>query len=190
MGSRIFIDMDGVVATWENASLEEMTSPGFFASRKPDEKVCEMVHLLLEKQDSENIEVFILSSYLLPISKEEKIEWNEKYTGIPLERQIYVPYGESKTKALETIGGIRPNDVLLDDFSDNLREWQGVAVKLYNGINGTKGTWDGFSVHGKMKPEVMVNQLDGISMIETTRLRMEEKNRQDNNMAIKGGRGR
>lgn len=90
---RFFIDMDGVLAKWENASLEEMTSPGFFLSRKVDENVCGMVNQLLEKQIAENIEVYILSSYLLPISKEEKIQWNEQYTHIPIERQIYVPYG-------------------------------------------------------------------------------------------------
>ena len=64
---RFFIDMDGVLAKWENASLEEMTSPGFFLSRKVDENVCGMVNQLLEKQIAENIEVYILSSYLLPI---------------------------------------------------------------------------------------------------------------------------
>ena len=41
---RFFIDMDGVLAKWENASLEEMTSPGFFLSRKVDENVCGMVN--------------------------------------------------------------------------------------------------------------------------------------------------
>lgn len=175
MGRRFFIDMDGVVAKWEKASLEEMTTEGFFSSRKPNENVIGMVNMLMDKKETEGIEVYILSSYLLPISKKEKIQWNAQHTHIPEKDQIYVPYGESKTKALEAIGGIRENDVLLDDFSDNLREWGGIAVKLYNGINGTKGTWNGFSVHGNMKPEVMVSQLDGISMIETTRMRMEKQ---------------
>lgn len=172
---RFFIDMDGVLAKFEQASLEEMTSPGFFASRKPDQDVIEMVSLLRERQTSENIEVYILSSYLLPISKEEKIAWNEKYTHIPIENQIYVPYGESKTAALEVIGGIRPTDVLVDDFSNNLREWGGIAIKLYNGINGTHGTWRGFSIHSNMDPNLMVNQLDGISMMETTRMKLQEQ---------------
>ena len=142
---RFFIDMDGVLAKWENASLEEMTSPGFFLSRKVDENVCGMVNQLLEKQIAENIEVYILSSYLLPISKEEKIQWNEQYTHIPIERQIYVPYGENKAEALGCIGGIKP------------------------------GTWQGFSIHNKMTPDKMVSQLDGISMMESMRIRMQEQ---------------
>ncbi len=172
---RFFIDMDGVLAKWENASLEEMTSPGFFLSRKVDENVCGMVNQLLEKQIAENIEVYILSSYLLPISKEEKIQWNEQYTHIPIERQIYVPYGENKAEALGCIGGIKAGDVLVDDFTKNLNDWQGVAVKLYNGINGTHGTWQGFSIHNKMTPDKMVSQLDGISMMESMRIRMQEQ---------------
>lgn len=171
---RFFIDMDGVLAKWESASLEEMTSPGFFLSRKVDENVCAMVKQLVEKQETEKIEVYILSSYLLPISKEEKIQWNEQYTHIPIDRQIYVPYGESKATALECIGGIKEGDVLVDDFTKNLNEWQGVAVKLYNGINGTHGTWQGFSIHNNMTPDKMVSQLDGISMMEAMRLRLQE----------------
>lgn len=173
---RFFIDMDGVLAKWEDASLEEMTSPGFFLSRKVDENVCEMVNQLMQKQETEKIEVYILSSYLLPISKAEKIKWNEQYTHIPEERQIYVPYGENKAEALECIGGINAGDVLVDDFTKNLNEWQGIAVKMYNGINGTHGTWQGFSIHNQMLPDKMVSQLDGISMMEAMRIRQQEQN--------------
>ena len=73
------------------------------------------------------------------------------------------------------IGGIKPGDVLVDDFTKNLNEWQGVAVKLYNGINGTHGTWQGFSIHNKMTPDKMVSQLDGISMMESMKIRVQEQ---------------
>ena len=48
-------------------------------------------------------------------------------------------------------------------------------MKLYNGINGTHGTWQGFSIHNKMTPDKMVSQLDGISMMESMRIRMQEQ---------------
>ncbi len=175
MNRRIFVDMDGVLAKWEDASLEEMTSPGFFLSRIPDQNVCDMFALLQEKAREGKLEVFILSSYLLPISKEEKIEWNKRHTHIPEENQIYVPYGESKADALENIGSIRKTDVLIDDFTRNLKEWSGIAVKLYNGINGTHGTWNGYSIHNNMSAEKMFLQLDAISLMETTRLEHMEK---------------
>lgn len=157
---RFFIDMDGVTALFEPASIEEMTSPGFFLSRKPVESVINMVKLLQKEKD---VEVFVLSSYLLPISKEEKIAWNEKYTTIPRENQLYVPYGQDKAKFLDDHVGLREDDVLLDDFTQNLKTWNGVGVKLYNGINGTHGTWDGYSIHSNMSSEMMCLQLNAIS---------------------------
>lgn len=170
---RFFIDMDGVLAIWEDASIEEMTSPGFFLSRKPDRNVIEMARMLLDGQGEGGYEVYILSSYLLPISRREKIAWNAEHLGIPEERQIYVPYGDSKASAFDGIGGIGECDVLLDDFSDNLREWPGVAVKMYNGRNGTRGTWTGYSVRNSMDPEKMAAQLEGISLMEQRRARAE-----------------
>lgn len=169
--SRIFIDMDGVLAKWENATLEEMTSPGFFASRKP---VANVINAVRRLQDNPEFEVFILSSYLLDISKEEKITWNALHTQIPEDHQIYVPYGEKKGLALQKIGGIQPDDVLLDDFSQNLHEWEGIGVKLYNGINGTHGTWAGFSVHSNMTPEHMVMQLTAVAKEGREQLRNQQ----------------
>lgn len=49
-------------------------------------------------------------------------------------------------------------------FRENLREWHGVAIKLMNGINGTKGTWCGYSVNGRAKPDVIRNTLLGIAL--------------------------
>lgn len=158
---RIFVDMDGVTAKFEPASIEEMTTPGFFISRKPVESVISMVKLLQKEKD---VEVFVLSSYLLPISKEEKIRWNEQYTSIPRENQIYVPYGQDKAEFLRQLIGMQEDDVLVDDFTPNLKTWNGVGVKLYNGINGTHGTWDGYSIHSNMAPEVMYTQLNAISV--------------------------
>lgn len=175
--SRIFVDMDGVVAKWEEASLEEMTSPGFFASRKPVEKVINAVNKLCGNPEHD---VYILSSYLLPISKQEKIAWNDKYTKIPQDHQIYVNYGESKSEALQKIGGIRQDDVLLDDFSHNLHEWQGIGVKLYNGINGTHGTWTGFSVHSNMEPDIMAMQITAVAKAGKEKIQEQRRGEVEN----------
>ena len=180
--SRIFVDMDGVIAKWEEASLEEMTSHGFFASRKPVASVINAVRRLCDNPDCE---VYILSSYLLPISKEEKIRWNELHTQIPEDHQIYVKYGDSKSRALEAIGGIRPDDVLLDDFSKNLHEWEGIGVKLYNGINGNHGTWSGFSVHSNMTPDHMAIQITAVAREESKRL-LERQNDRERTSEVQG----
>lgn len=167
--------MDGVTALFEPASIEEMTTEGFFISRKPVKPVIAMVKNLMSQDD---VEVYSLSSYLLPVSKKEKIEWNSIHVGLQEDKQLYVPYGENKGEFLQCIGGIRPDDILLDDFSQNLHSWTGIGVKLYNGINGTHGTWDGFSIHSNMKPELMTLQLNAISSATENRtkdhVQMEE----------------
>lgn len=167
---RFFIDMDGVTALFEPASIEEMTTEGFFVSRKPVKPVIAMVKKLMAQRDAD---VYVLSSYLLPGSKKEKIEWNSIHLGIPEEKQLYVPYGENKGEFLKCIGGIQPDDVLLDDFSQNLHSWAGIGVKLYNGINGTHGSWNGFSIHSNMDPELMMLQLNAISYAAANKVKDE-----------------
>ena len=47
-------------------------------------------------------------------------------------------------------------NVLLDDYSRNLHEWKAegnIGCKFYNGINGTHGTWNGYSVSSWMTAE-------------------------------------
>lgn len=93
----------------------------------------------------------------------EKKEWLAKYLPeIPEENQIFVPYGESKS---DYILDKSSEDVLLDDFTKNLNEWHRKAVKIYNGINGTKGTWKGYSIHSNMVPDKLLLQFDAIVMI-------------------------
>lgn len=167
---RIFIDMDGVTALFEPSSIEEMTTEGFFINRKPVKPVITMVKNLMNQSD---VEVYSLSSYLLPISKKEKIEWNSIHVGIPEDRQLYVPYGKDKGEFLHCIGGIRQDDMLLDDFSKNLHSWSGIGVKIYNGINGTHGSWKGFSIHSNMDPEFMTLQLNAISYVASRKAKSE-----------------
>lgn len=160
---RIFLDMDGVLTKWEHSSIEQVASRGYFIHRQPQKNVIDAVTILSKNKD---INLYILSSVFMDDhSINEKVEWNRIHVPvIPIERQIFVPYGMSKEAGLDMIGGIKKDDVLLDDFSENLHKWGGVGIKLYNGINGTKGTWTGYSVHASMKPEFLARQIAAIAM--------------------------
>ena len=158
---RIFFDMDGVLAKWESCSLEETFAHGFFLSREPVENVIKAVKMLCNDDD---IDVYILSATYEDHdnhSLAEKRLWNQMHTDIPLEKQIYVPYGQNKSDGLD----IKTYDILVDDFSKNLREWPGTTIKLYNGINGTKGSWNGFSCHSNMRADLLYLQLRAIANI-------------------------
>lgn len=153
----VYFDMDGVTARWEDASLEELFTPGFFLSRKPAVEVISAVERL---QQSGLCSIYILSSVVNEQAEMEKREWNQKYMGfIPEERQIYVPYGINKSNFLPQRWD---TDILVDDFSKNLHVWHGVGVKLLNGINWSHGTWKGHVVNGTAPSDIIYQSLCGL----------------------------
>lgn len=160
---RIFFDLDGVLATWQNAAIEDVAKPGYFSSLPSNRNVVLAFKRLEQRTD---IDLYILSSVFSDDhSREDKKIWVKNQLGLSEGRQIYAPYGTEKEDALKDIGGIKKTDVLIDDFSRNLRNWSGIPIKLYNGINGTHGTWHGFSVHSSMDPEILEEQIYAISRL-------------------------
>ena len=168
---RIFVDMDGVLAEWQDAPIEEVTAPGYFLYVKPVANVIQAIRLLqLKFQLIEECEIFILSSVFNDDhSIAEKNEWLNKNgfsADILPDHRIFVPYGYNKSIWLEQSVGIRKNDVLIDDFTFNLINWHGVGIKMLNGINGTKGNWNGYVVRNNMTATKLANQLYGIISVE------------------------
>ena len=154
--------MDGVLARWnQNASIEEVAAKGYFLAREAESIIINAAKRLMEKKDCE---VFILSSVFKDDhSIYEKNEWlNRQKLGVPYKNRLFVPYGESKSIFLAETVGIKPDDVLIDDFTKNLNEWHGIGIKFRNHCNGTKGTWKGYSVSYDMTPDAFFNQLYGI----------------------------
>lgn len=162
-----FFDMDGVLAKWSNVSVEETCEKGFFSTRDPEPCIIEA----LKQMQNHGYDVSILSSvYQDDHSSKDKVEWLDMM-GLGLIPRIFVPYGEKKADYLEgskSEGGV---NILVDDFSKNLREWVDtgehfVGIKFMNGINGTKGTWNGYLVSNKMTSAMLVNAITGIARAE------------------------
>lgn len=157
---RAFFDMDGVMVTWRQAeSDEELLSEGFFRDAPANVEVVKAVNAIAGDPD---IEVFSLSAYFTEsaYALKEKNDWLDRRTKIRMENRVFCPYGADK--ALFVPGGIRPDDVLLDDYTPNLIAWSqsgGKAVKLLNGINGTKGTWTGDALPMAMGAELLTEAL-------------------------------
>jgi 5'(3')-deoxyribonucleotidase len=142
--SRLFVDMDGVLAEWRAAaSIEELHSKGYFLRLEPYYRILAAVKIVAPK---EGVEVYTLSAYFedSAYTVGEKQEWLDLYLPeISREggRRIFVPCGSDKSEAVP--GGIRPDDVLLDDYPKNLLAWGGVPVKA---INPHNSEWAGFMV--------------------------------------------
>ena len=75
----------------------------------------------------------------------EKNNWLNKYLPeLPIEKRIFVPYGDVKYKYLPS--KITSFDYLIDDHTKNLLDWKeagGTGIKFLNGINHIKGIWQG-----------------------------------------------
>ena len=162
MKKRVFIDMDGVLAEWLESSIEEVTSKGYFKNLPVIENVVEAVNLLIKREE---FEIFILSSVFNDDhSISEKQVWlnNNGLTTISAKNRLFVPYGMTKSLYISKMMGLREDDVLLDDFTYNLKEWHGTGIKMLNGINGTNGTWNGYIVRNNMTSSTLEKQLYGI----------------------------
>lgn len=143
---KFLVDMDGTLNEFRKIdTLETLYEKGYFLSLEPNWNVIDAVKKVIE-EESERVEVYILSSVLSDskYALQEKNAWIDKYLPeIPIERRIFPPCGEDKKKYVP--GGVTEKDFLLDDYTNILRMWNppGKGIKLMNGINGTKGTWQG-----------------------------------------------
>jgi len=148
--TRIFFDMDGVLAEYREVPYEEMLKEGYFRKLAPQDEAVRALKMLAEDP---LFEVYTLSAVIKenPYALDEKKDWLADQLGPELKnvRSIYPYCGEDKAEAVP--GGIRPTDILIDDYNANLRLWEkrAVAIKFLNGINNRHGSWKGLTTGGR-----------------------------------------
>lgn len=171
--SRLFIDLDGTVARFYDASpnyLEEMYEKGYFRNLQPYEKMTEGIKLFMEQH--KDVEVFTLSAKVNgepPYCEAEKQEWLDEYLPeIDREHRLFTEIGHNKAEYIPN--GIDNTDVLYDDYNKNLIDWEnsgGVALKCHNNINmkglgaygGDKVMWEGQVLKNDIEPQDIANSL-------------------------------
>ena len=158
--TRVFTDIDGTLNVWESVpNVQRLYEEGYFLNRPANPAVVEAIRILC---NSDEYEVFSLSAYF-PDSEyaiPDKDRWLDAHLSeLDSEHRIYVPYGTPKYSVLP--GGIRPTDILLDDYTINLIDWEqhAPAVKLLNGLNHTRKTWRGPKVSSDATPEMIVEAI-------------------------------
>ena len=161
---RLFVDMDGTLAKWNNVEFEQLFEEGYYRNLEPNLALINDVKALV----ASGVDVYILSAYLTEseYALDEKKEWVEYFLPeLPEEQRIFVPYGTNKAEYLRNnYSPITSEDYLIDDYTQNLLEWKeygGVGVKYLNGINHTRGTWNGLFVN---------REPSGLDVIEDTSL--------------------
>ena len=148
--TRLFFDIDGVLAEYKDAKdYSDLLQKGYFRDLSPME---EPLKALRELSEDPSFEVHTLSAVIKesPYALEEKRAWLDEFVPSSVKRQ-FCWCGEDKSLAVPW--GIRPSDILIDDYNFNLRLWQekGIAVKLLNGINDRHGSWQGLRVKNDAK---------------------------------------
>lgn len=161
---RIFVDMDGTAARWNTdiSSEEELLEPGYFRNRIPEDDLIEALRILSEKGEDIYILSCCLNDTYIPM---DKSLWCDRYMPfIPDDHRILVPYSKDKAQYIE--GGIGKDDLLIDDHTPNLKEWEksgGTAVKFLNGINWRHRTWQGATLRADMPPFMMSREIAHLS---------------------------
>ncbi|MEE0930531.1 MAG: hypothetical protein UIM53_05980 [Acutalibacteraceae bacterium] len=165
-GRRYFIDIDGTLAVYISKNYPWWEIDGIFRVLKPQEQVLQAVRDLIHNQE----EVYILTAYHreTPQVKDDKIFWLRKHLPeVSLDHQIYTFCGEDKTLYISE--GVKPTDILLDDFNKNLEKWReagGIGIKLLNGLN-SKHSWGGLSIQAQ---EASKNIFDTLVNIHTAEI--------------------
>jgi len=157
---RVFFDLDGVCALWQPVAEDELYEEGYYRNLPPYENVVKAINDIT--QENPEVEVYVLSKYLTgsKYALKEKEEWvKEHLPNIPVENQIFVPYSKNKFEYIPD--GLRETDYLIDDYTNNFEGWQppAKAIKLLNGINNTKGTWQGAKISAFRDSESLKNAL-------------------------------
>ena len=158
---RLFVDMDGTLAVFKPINtLEVLYEKGYFENLEPIPNTVQAVKKII--QDHPELEVHILSAYLTDsnYALEEKNRWLDKYLPqLPKERRIFCPCGVDKKTYIPN--GVHNTDYLLDDYTKNLMQWQPPAkgIKLLNGINHTKGTWEHDRLWYKKDADILVKNI-------------------------------
>lgn len=150
---RLFVDMDGTVAKFNPlVKIEALYEEGYFKNLEPMTNMVEAIKNVAET--SKEIEVFILSAcldskYAMP----EKNDWLDKHLPIiDTQHRIFCEYGKEKSAYIPEP---KETDVLLDDYTKNLKEWNGIGIKILNGINDTNKSWCGQRISSFLEPNIL-----------------------------------
>jgi 5'(3')-deoxyribonucleotidase len=171
---RLFVDMDGVLARFTPVDeIERLYEKGYFRSLEPQLNVIGAVRDIAAAGGTE---VYILSGVLRDsdYAWDEKIDWLKEYLPeLQDGKTIFTPCGIPKTDQSQWFlarGGIADTarfpitekDILLDDYTANLTDWEaagGTGIKLVNDINHKKGIWKGFAINYMSPPAALTEYI-------------------------------
>lgn len=141
----LFLDMDGTLAKfYANPNyMEKMFEPNYFATLKPY-AIVNTIKEIISKMPI--VKIIVLSACVdTEYCETEKEMWLDRYLPeIPQENRAFCKVGDNKTDLAKLLVNKDDINILLDDYSVNLEQWQEqgenwLPIKYINGINDKKG---------------------------------------------------
>lgn len=164
---RIFVDMDGTIADihehedwYERMKNEE----DFFEKLNPFNNLIVALYLIKYKY-GKKVKICSLSA-VENIKRNSnyvtsKNNWLDRYANF-VDKRIFSLCGRKKT---EFVKNICKKDILLDDHTPNLIDWEengGYGIKVKNNINCSKKKWNGEIIYNQDSISEIVSKLDEI----------------------------
>ena len=146
---KLFLDLDGTVAKFnvKNALKRFDNEKGFFA------KLGAYVGIESLNELAKNGNLYIISASPNKTADLDKMIWIEKYLpNIPKNNITICRLGENKAQIIQEKYQIKINQncLLLDDYSQNLFQWEemgGTGVKRLTSVaDNSRGLWKGLSI--------------------------------------------
>ncbi len=139
----VLMDLDGTLYPWIPDG--DWHLEGYYYNLE----VVKTMQCLAERLRQEDGIVFrFCTAYPSEHARQEKLDALKRDFGFLDEQEvIFVPYGESKFDYVDCTGD--STICIIDDYSPNLRDAEShgvIGIKAMNGLNGTKGTWQGLRI--------------------------------------------
>lgn len=166
MRKTLYIDMDGTCFRFHrHETLDPLFQKGYFRNLEPHENVIEGLRMLKQKYPELKIKIITCCLEALWIIPDKRLSLNKYMDFIKDEDMIFIKYGDSKSKYMET------ESFLLDDYTPNLeaaRQKNITGIKLINDINWNKQTWNGETVNYSCPPWMIMEEIEKIMKLKET----------------------
>lgn len=161
----IYCDMDGVIYPWnESASIEDTFMPGYFNQNKEQLNMVKC----LQRLSKNGYDVRILSAvYPDQHVVNDKSNWLHSH-GLGMLPRFFVPYNVGSKRDITDPTCV---NILIDDFTNNLKTWTNdhnknyIGIKFFNQVNTKKGfgSWYGPAISYQMNADELYFMISALA---------------------------